>query len=260
MYHKINSCFNYNGVQYFLFNYCKYFIFKYRSSTSIKQGKSPCNEKLSYILILVVWILPTLLLGLPKSFESGVEFRPGDGTESGYQCYSAERSTGANNEWTNVWFTKLQYTLNLINDASLLIIMLLSILLIWLSFERQANDQTTRQSTDLGKAVVLRVTQAKRKSLYKTAAFLCTPNILLRLPLYIYGRQAITNPPVGLGICTLLYNLQFCTHFIIYRFIHRDYDCAYTDMLRKLFPTCMKKEELDDEINVGPNKSKQEQV
>ena len=217
---------------------------------------------------MVVWVLPILLLGLPKSFESGVRFSPGNGTESGYQCYPQERPVILKNdlritchkEWISVWFTKLQYSLNLINDVSLLIIMLISILLIWLSFEMKMKNQTMRQSTEFGRAWVHTITQVQRKSLYKTAAFLCTPNIVLRLPLYVYGRVPIINPPIGLGICTLLYNLQFCTHFLIYQFINKDYDSAYRDLLRKLFTICMKKKDSDDDINADPHQSKKESV
>ena len=218
------------------------------------------NKNLTYILIMVVWVLPILLLGLPKSFESGVRFSPGNGTESGYQCYSEERRVGCNEEWISVWFTRLQCSLNLINDVSLLIIMLISILLIWLSFEMKMKNQTMRQSTEFGRAWVHNITQAQRKSLYKTAAFLCTPNIVLRLPLYVYGRVPIIDPPIGLGICTLLYNLQFCTHFLIYQFINKDYDSAYRDLLRKLFPICMENEDSDDNINAEPHQSKKESV
>ena len=127
--------------------------------------------------------------------------------------------------------------------------MVVSISIIWHHLRNEVKDRKNRQSNDLGTVFALAIAKGQERSLYKTAAFVCTPYIILRLPLYIYGRTEITDPPVGLGVCILLYDLQFCTHFLIYAVIQKDYQRAYYDMLRVLFPRCI--QERETERNTG---------
>ena len=191
-----------------------------------------------------------MLSGLPKTFESGVNFKPGNGTGVGYICYPVEERAGRQDE-ARVWFTSLQYKLNLSNDIALLMIMMMSVFIIWYRLKNEVQDMNTRQSNDLATVIARAISKGQERTLYKTAAFVCTPYIILRLPLYIYGRDEIIDPPVGLGVCILLYDLQFCIHFLVYAFLHQDYQKAYHDMLRVLFPRCIKERETDRDTNAA---------
>ena len=179
-----------------------------------------------YLLVASLWILPILLITCPKYLENGVKYKPGNGKEIGYTCYAVELN---NKNETMVWLTKLQFELNLFNDIALLLIMVSSILVIWFSFKTEVREQSrVRETIYFGKAIE----KAREKTLYKTAAIFCMPYIVLALRIYIYGRTEITDIPFGLGTCILLHNLQFCTHFLVYAVIHKDYYSAYYDVLK----------------------------
>ena len=192
---------------------------------------------MGYAFIASVWLVPTILTGLPKYLEADVTFRPGQGNELGYLCYPVETR---NKTKTMTWLTQRQIDINLFNDISLLLIMFSSILLIWYNLEKESTKAKNRQSTDLGKSLKGVEMKARKRSLYSTSAMICVPYMLLRLPIFIFGRTETTNLPVGLGACSLLYDLQFCLHFVFYAFILEDYKLAYNDLFKILLSKCKK--------------------
>ena len=196
-----------------------------------------CDKGVGYVVVAALWLLPTILTGFPKYFEADVTFKPGQGKELGYMCYSVEVR---NKHETMAWFTKKQYELNLFNDINLLFIMVSSISLIWYSLEKEAKDSKTRQSTEFGKLEMRNLEKSRKRSFIRSTIMICAPYIFLRLPIFIYGRTEITSLPVGLGGCSLLYELQFCIHFVFYAFIHKDYRLAYKDLFSILFSKCIK--------------------
>ena len=66
---------------------------------------------------------------------------------------------------------------------------------------------------------------------------ICTSYVILRFPLIVFGwHLEVKEYYVALGICTILYNIQFCFHFIIYAVVQNDYRNAYFDILNLMFP------------------------
>ena len=192
---------------------------------------------MGYAFVASLWIVPTILTGLPKYLEADVTFRPGHGNELGYLCYPVEIS---NKTEAMTWLTQLQFEINLFNDISLLLIMFSSIFLIWHNLIKDATIAKNRQSTKFGEILKDNEMKSRKRSLYNTSAMICAPYMLLRLPIFIYGRTETTNLPVGLGACSLLYDLQFCLHFVFYAFILEDYKLAYNDLFKILLSKCKK--------------------
>lgn len=205
-----------------------------------------CNRGIGYVVVAALWILPTILTGFPKYFEPNVKYKPGQGKELGYMCYPVEVR---NKNETMTWFTERQYGLNMFNDISLLLIMVSSISLIWYNFEKEAKDIKNRQSTDFGKEILGELEKSRKRSFIRSSIMICAPYIFLRLPIFIYGRTETTNLPVGLGGCSLLYELQFCIHFVFYAFIHKDYQLAYKELFNNLFSKCVKSPTYINSVN-----------
>ena len=222
------------------------------SAKSKEVWKNLCERNLVYLLIVLFWVIPVLTM-LPKYFETGVKFTPGNGQEVGYMCYPMETSF-QNTNGTRVWFTQTQYVINLSNDIFILLIMVGSIFIIWHGFQREVKDNKTRlQGNERGLTFVNTIAKAAEKQLITTAVIICTTYVVLRLPLYIYGRTEITFIPVGLAACVLLYVMQFCTHFVIYAIIQNGYQRAYHDTLRLIFPSCIKELTFHDYVKEHDN-------
>ena len=138
--------------------------------------------------------------------------------------------------------------MNLSNDIFILVTMVVSVFIIWHGFRRELKDSRKRiQSNAIGLIQLNIIANAQLKQLITTAAVIFTTYLILRVPLYIYGRMEITSMPLGLSVCNLLYESQFCTHFLIYAIIQTNYRRAYYDMLR--LPRCTKEQTSDNNTN-----------
>ena len=194
-----------------------------------------CQRRLSYACVASLWILPIVLMGLPKYLENDVIFKPGQGKEHGYICYPFEISANGTSEKMR-WLTKRQYGMNIFNDVSILLIMVSSIILIWYKLDLESKNAKGHLSIDFSKTLKDIETKARKRSLRNAALMICVPYTLLRLPIFIYGQTDVTDFVVL--SCIFLYELQFCIHFIIFAFIHNDYLSAYKDSFNFLQMIC----------------------
>ena len=202
------------------------------------------------------WILPTLF-NLPKSFEPDVDFRPGkkhsSNNEVGYICYPVENAVMENG--TKVMWTKWQFGLNFTQDILVLITIIISAAVSWISFKTEVNDNRDRLANDQLRLLRLNVmAKLKKKDLSLSVSIICITYILCRFPLAISGRSAdINQHTLWLQLCFLIYNLQFSAHFIIYAVFQNNFRDAYCDILRKIFPcrtiVCCSKTQEQQNIN-----------
>ena len=82
-------------------------IFYFYSSHKSKEfWNDLCERKMGYAFVASLWLVPTILTGLPKYLEADVTFRPGHGNELGYLCYPVEIS---NKTEAMTWLTQLQF-------------------------------------------------------------------------------------------------------------------------------------------------------
>ena len=99
------------------------------SSTTKVLWEKICDRRLAYVMICAIWVLP-VLISLPKSFESDVEFiagrRNGTGTTI---CYLRE---GGN----VTLFSDVQYFINVGNDVSVFLVIVACYVLIYCDFRR----------------------------------------------------------------------------------------------------------------------------
>ena len=194
-----------------------------------------CQRRLSYACVASLWLLPIVLMGLPKYLEKDVIFKPGQGKEHGYICYPFEISANGTSEKMR-WLTRRQYRMNIFNDVFLLVIIVSSIILIWYKLDLESKNAKEHLSIDFSKTLKDIETKARKRSLRNAALMICVPYILLRLPIFIYGQTDATDFVVL--SCIFLYELQFCIHFVIFAFIHNDYLSAYKDSFNFLLMKC----------------------
>ena len=196
-------------------------------------------EKLSlngsaYAIIFASWIFP-IICNLPKIFEQNVIFEPGkihsSENEVGYICYPVENGT-------KVMWTGMQFGLNITIDILVLLVIVLSGIVSWISFQREVSDNRDKLAND--QLNLLRyniIAKLKKKDLSLSVSIICITYVFSRFPLAILGRSAnINHHSLWLHLCCLLYNLQFTAHFIIYAIFHINFRDAYCDILRKIFP------------------------
>ena len=201
-----------------------------------------CEKKLVYLLIVATWLLPTMI-NLPKSFEQGVDFQPGklpnststNRSEVGYLCYPTENGT-------KVMWTDTQFELNLTTDILVLLAILISATISWLSFKREISDNRDKLAHDQIRLLRYNiVAKLKKKDLSLSVSIICITYIICRFPLAIIGTSSdINHHTFWLQFCSLLYDLQFGLHFLVYAIFQNNYRDAYFDVLKRIFPCCNK--------------------
>ena len=202
-----------------------------------------CEKKIVYVLLVASWLLPTMI-NLPKSFEADVDFQPGknrtvqdneNGEEVGYLCYPTE-------DGKKVMWTHIQFVLNLTTDILVLLTIIISGTISWLSFKREVHDNRDKLEHDQLRLLRYNIiAKLKKKDLSLSVSIICITYIICRFPLAISGRYSgINGLTAWLQFCSLLYNLQFGLHFLVYAIFHNNYRDAYCDVLRKIFPCCNK--------------------
>ena len=185
-----------------------------------------------------MWLLP-VIFNLPKIFEKGVSFEPGklnrreNVSEIGYICYPVENGT-------KVTWTAKQFTFNIIQDILVLLTIIISGLISWVSFRREIHDNTEKfKHDDLNLWRSNIISKLKKKDLSLSVSIICITYIVCRFPLAIaYSSQDINEEvnAAWLQFCVVLYNVQFSLHFIIYAIFQNNYRDAYFDILRLIFP------------------------
>lgn len=195
----------------------------------------------------MTWFLP-ILISLPKRFEPGIEFAPGNGGEIGYICYVTENGK-------RIVFTKRQWYFNLTTDIMIFIVIIISYLITWCGIEKENEDNRRRiVETRLLGSHQLRLfryniyAKSIQKDLRLTASIICLSYIVFRLPLIILGR--IESDHILFKFCATLYTVQFFVHFIIYALIQKNYRKAYCDILRVMFPCCFICQRSNNNLNI----------
>ena len=192
-----------------------------------------CKPRLLCPIFLMVWIIP-VLINTPKFLEEKVEFSRGDGNERGYICYSKQLNE-TNSEV--VVFTRIQYVTNLINDAIIFMIIVVSIFVTWVGFKRQVEDHGNRISTNEIQLLAFTLhTKAEEKKISICALSVSSFYVLCRLPLYIVANPTNEENQTAIGITTVLFVVQFCGHFLIHICISYPYRQAFLDILRSIAP------------------------
>ena len=198
-----------------------------------------CSGKRQYFIIAFIW-LTSILLYLPAVNEEDVIFEPGKGLEQGYICYPKENGTKSNG---TVWFTEVQYTTSLANDVMIFLIMSASYLTIWFTFKKEVKLKIEGHPFDeLARLRVNIKAQFLERRMIFTIGIICAYYVLLRFPIFYYGRTPISVMTFGLGCCIILHQLQFCLHFVVYAIIHESYRNAYIDILKIFLPCCLHRE------------------
>ena len=148
-----------------------------------------CEKKLVYLLIVATWLLPTII-NLPKSFEQGVDFQPGklpksfeqgidfhpgknssdysaNRSEVGYLCYPTENGT-------KVMWTDTQFVLNLTTDILVLLAIVISATISWLSFKREISDNRDKLAHDQIRLLRYNiVAKLRKKDLSLSVSIIC---------------------------------------------------------------------------------------
>ena len=206
-------------------------------------------------MIIAVWILP-ILISIPTHLEAGVEFEPGpgNGTGWGHICYSKVNGT-------IVVLTTTQHTVSMISDIVILLIILASSIVTWFRFKKTVERGKETLKNNEFKLIAFSIT-AKLEEKYISIAIsvICAYYVIVRFPLYIvshvhsghdYTQEQHDGIFKGIGVCIILYIMQFCTHFLIYAVIQSAYRKAYCSVLKLVFPCCFKCKKSEDNQNVG---------
>ena len=230
----------------------------FSESTSAFREKV-AESKLVYLILVALWIMP-ILINIPKSLENNVEFAPGKGNDFGYLCYSKIRtSTNHVENPTVVVFTPNQYIINLVNDLSILIVIVGSGLVTLLRYRQNAKTRE-RKVEDHHPVEAIRIKiQARivKSHIAITASVTGIFYLLFRLPLYIMANPWAVNGQdyLATGATVILYMMQFCCHFLIHTLLSKSYGEAFKDLLRPIFPCCFKcKPCMKKDENIEENK------
>ena len=223
------------------------------STTTREIWKSICDNRLTYLIVVAVWICP-ILLSLPKSYEKGVTFEPGGNNtdeELGYLCYPVEADQNGSPQ--KVIFTNLQQIMNMVTDISLFVVIVISYVVTWCIFKKEAEGAMDVLPEGCRREEFNEQVKHLRKSLSIAIGLVSVCFLVLRLPLIIFvreldllghtgggGKDGIAFISPGLGICVLLFQLQFCVNFVIYAIFMADYRNAFLDALYLMCPCCFK--------------------
>ena len=173
-----------------------------------------------------------ILASLPKSFEDGVTFKLAEETGSERFCYSEEKDS-------RLMFTKVQNIVNLTSYGTVFVIIVISYLMTWWLLKK--NVQEAREIDDGGTQTNIEQVESRRKSLLIAIGLIFVCYIVLRLPLAIVGpTYEIDSISSWLGICVLLFEMQFCTNVIIYAVFMADFREAFLDVFYLMCPCCFK--------------------
>ena len=154
-------------------------------------------------MIFAVWLVP-ILISLPKSFEEGVKYAPGNGSELGYVCYAVQNGT-------RVLFTDLEWYLIAANNGCIFVVLIVSYALIWYSFEKTVKVELARlQSHQEIKHLRLNlIKKAGRINGSFTIGIICFNYIALRLPLVTFTQETVhTEISIPLLVCNSVIFLQ----------------------------------------------------
>ena len=242
---NINIIYIYIYIQLFSFDLVCLF---YSINTKMFWQKM-CENKSVYWLISAVWIIP-ILISLPKSFESDVEYRSNHGHDVGDICFVVEGGNVTS-------FSDVQYFTNLVNDVVLLVVIGVCYVIIYWKLRvlaKQARD-AIEQFEDRDSISRISLVSFEnhvlsiQRSLLVSVGLIYVCYVVLRLPLVICGKYFGIDGGVdrGTGIslwllfCIIVYQIQFCVNFIIYAVLMANYRTAFLDIIRMMFPCCFKR-------------------
>ena len=135
--------------------------------------------------------------------------------------------------------TKAQGILNMANFVAYSAIMVTSYLITW--WLMKITVQRARKMDDDGVPINVEQVEIQRKSLLKAIALIFVCYVVLCIPLFISaGSHEIESISPWLGTCLILYEMHFCTNFIIYAILVADYREAFLDVLYIMCPCCFK--------------------
>ena len=195
-------------------------------------------------MIACAWILP-IVLSAPKYVEKGVQFKPGDGNETGYVCYSYVNGT-------KKVFTDYQWYSNMFQDWSIIIIIIIATAIIFWDIkkkEEQLGKKFVTGEIPTSNSDMMDKMRAARNKLTLTLTLICAIYISFRFPLVIAGHFVEVVRDTAVNICLLIYQLQFCLNILVYAFVQQDYQNAYIDFLRKMLPCCFKCQTNDETVD-----------
>ena len=218
------------------------------------------RHNLVYVLVAAMWVLP-ILIGLPKSFESDVEYRSGKGSDIGAICYVVE---GGN----RTLFSDVQYFTNLATDVVLLAVITVCYVIIFWKLRKlaqQAREEIQRSLTEDRCSITssslidfeVRV-KTLQKSLSAAVGLIYVCYAVLRLPLVIcgnyFGPEGGVDSDNGISlwlvICIIIYQIQFCVNFIIYAVLMANYREAFLDIIRMMCPCFFKRLGANNNVDV----------
>ena len=183
-----------------------------------------------------------MFINLARFYEEGIKFRPGkvnttdSVAEVGYLCYAYEGER-------RVLFTPVSYAMNLSNDITVFVIILISSGISFIAFKKEVhamNKSPEMKRDELKRFRFNFIARLKERKLGAIIFCICLCYVFLRLPLTIIGNESIPYWKLKFAIFMFLYNLQFTFHSVVYPIGGKEFRYCYLDMLKKIFPCCFK--------------------
>ena len=212
----------------------KYLLFFFSQRIKLIWNKV-CDHKYVYLIILLTWTLP-IVINVPKRFEPGITFSPGNGSGTGNLCYAIENGK-------RVIFTERQWYFSLCINITIFCAIIISYLITWCGIKKENEQKMDIISEEINRRSIRLFgykvhARAVKKDLHLTTSLICICFIVFRLPLIVLGRSKLEQ--TLFSFLFALYTLQFCFHFIIYAIIQKTYRRAYCDILNVMVPCFFK--------------------
>ena len=193
-----------------------------------------------------------MLSNLARIFEQGITFKPGKTNQTldeevGYLCYAYEGPK-------RVLFTTMSYTISLVNDIVVFVVILISSGISIFAFKKEVQEMNEAEEMERDELKRFRynaLSKLKERKLGAMVFCICLCYILLRLPLTIIGNESIQYWNFKFAFCMFLYNLQFTIHSVIYPIGGKDFAICYLDMLKKIFPCCFHLRSTNDNMSLA---------
>ena len=209
-----------------------------------------CQKRLVYAIIISCWLLP-IIIHIGRIFEKGITFQHGKANvysidhknvsnhdEVGYLCYAYEGDK-------RLLFTPMSYIMNLVNDITVFLVILISSGISIIAFKKEVqkmNHSEEMKRDELKRFRFNFIARLKQRKLGAMIICVCLCYVMLRLPLTIIGNEGIPHLKFAFASCLFLYHLQFTLHSIIYPIGCREFRNSYLDVLKKVFPCFLKNE------------------
>jgi hypothetical protein len=159
-----------------------------------------------------------------------VDFTAGSGKEDGYRCYAKEGGK-------LVFLTDLQFSLFLTNDILVLLTIAISVVILWLSFEKEVKEARKAQENDeLGRFRSYQMAYRTKLGLYKSTGWFVGSYVILRLPWMIFADTSAEEFGIGMRIAILLYFMKFSVLFFLFGYTNKNYRKAYSDFIKLICP------------------------